>query len=123
MTKQWTPRYTIKIDQDACGNAVECLKCVKTCLDHGSNVLGFMNKETPDLSESIPGSWRDIDYCIISSFMINCDGCGKCVSVCPREAITLTAPPSQEPRAKVSIEDNIIMCAVLKDGTNITAEG
>jgi ferredoxin len=81
-----------------------------------------MNKETPDLSEFVPKRLEEIDHKIISGFMINCDGCGKCAAVCPKDAIKVQAPPPQEPRAKVDIQDNIIMCPILRDGSRVLPE-
>ena len=34
-----TPRNRIYVDEDLCGNAIECLKCVQACLDHGVRLV------------------------------------------------------------------------------------
>ncbi|NPU85651.1 MAG: 4Fe-4S dicluster domain-containing protein [Syntrophaceae bacterium] len=119
MEEHVTPRYRVAVDEDACGNAIDCLKCVKTCLDHGPNVLGYMNKEAPDLDKYIPRRLEDIDHKIISGFMINCDGCGECVAVCPRSALTLVVPEPQVPRALIPRDGSIVLCGTLADGTEI----
>jgi ferredoxin len=114
-----TPRYRIEVDEDACGNAVLCLKCVRACLDEGHNVLGFVNKEVPETGERAPRSLQEIDHKIISAFLVNCNGCGQCVSVCPNNALSLVAPEPQLPRAVVPKEPSTVMCYTLADGTVI----
>ena len=113
-----TPRYKIKIDEQACGNAIECLKCVHECRDHGSNVLGFVNKKSPDVNNP-PSRLEDIDHKVIASFTINCDGCGKCVRICPKEAISLIAPDHQVPRAIIDRDAYVVLCGTLADGTKV----
>lgn len=122
MEEHVTPRYRIAVDEDACGNAIECLKCVRICLDHGPNVLGYMNKEAPDLDQFVPESLEDIDFKIISGFMINCDGCGQCIDACPRNALSLITPPPQIPRALIPRDGSIVLCGTLADGTEVFPE-
>jgi NAD-dependent dihydropyrimidine dehydrogenase PreA subunit len=118
----YTPRHRLIVDEEACGNAVECLKCVHVCRDHGQNVIGFVNKETPDLEEFVPRKLEEIDHRVMGCFMINCDGCAKCVDVCPKGALSLERAEVPVPRAVINKEPAIIMCSVLKDGTRIVLE-
>lgn len=117
-----TPRYSILVDEEACGNAIECLQCVRACLDHGPNVLGYVNKEAPDPNKFVPRRLEEIDHKIISAFMINCDGCGQCVAICPKGALSLIAPEPQVPRSLITRDGSIVMCGTLADGTEILPE-
>ena len=112
-----TPRYQISVDEEACGNAIDCLKCVKICLDHGPNVLGYMNKEAPE--EPYPKKLEEIDHKIISAFMINCDGCKKCIESCPHQALSLIIPEPQKPRALIPQDASVVLCGKLADGTEV----
>jgi NAD-dependent dihydropyrimidine dehydrogenase PreA subunit len=118
MSKHFTSRYKIKIDEQACGNAIECLKCVRVCRDHGPNVLGYVNKKSPDI-KNLPSRLEDIDHKIIASFTLNCDGCGRCVGICPQGAISLIAPEPQIPRAMIDRDEYIVLCGTLADGSKV----
>ncbi|MEI6610157.1 MAG: 4Fe-4S binding protein [Deltaproteobacteria bacterium] len=111
-----TPRYRISIDDDACGNAVLCQKCVHTCLEHGANCLGFVNKDSPSL-DNLPKRLEDIDHRILATFMFNCDGCNKCVEVCPKGALSLIVPEQQIPRAVIQQDGAVVLCSTQADGT------
>jgi len=74
MEKYTTPRNRIHVNEAACGNAVSCLKCVTACLEHGPNLLGYLNKEIPPVGENAPKSLQEIDHKIITRWMILCDG-------------------------------------------------
>lgn len=119
MSNYVTPRYRIIINEDACGNAVLCLKCVKTCLDEGHNCLGYVNKKAPATGELAPKKIENIEHKIISAFMINCNGCGKCVNVCPNNALSIKAPKPQIPRVVVPKQAGTVMCYTLADGTKV----
>ncbi len=121
MSEHVTPRYRIGIDQDACGDAYVCRKCVQACLDHGANCIGFVNKEAPD-PENPPLRIEDIDHKIMAAFMFNCDGCGNCVEVCPKGALTLIAPEPQIPRAAIYRDGCMVLCGTLADGTEVLPE-
>lgn len=114
-----TPRYRIIVDEDACGNATLCLKCVKTCLDEGHSCLGFVNKKVPATGELVPKRHEDIEHKVFSAFMINCNGCSKCVNICPNKALTLKAPEPQIPRVVVPSQPGTVMCYALADGTKV----
>lgn len=122
MSEYITPRYRIGIDEEACGNALECLKCVRICLDHGANCLGYLNKEVPDLEKFVPHRLEDIEHKILASFMINCDGCRQCIDICPKNALSLIEPEPQIPRAIIHRDGSIVLCGTLADGTEIIPE-
>ena len=111
-----TPRYKIAVDEAACGNAIECLKCVHKCLELGRNTLGYINKETPPVGQNAPKTLEEIDHKIISAFMFNCDGCGECVNICPKNALTLITPEPAMPRARYSRDGTIVICGTLANG-------
>ena len=119
---QKTPKYTLKFDQEACGNAVLCLKCVHACRDHGVNCICFVNKATPPVGEGAPKDLKDIDHKVGAPFAIFCDGCGKCVEVCPKNAITLVKPEFRDPATRVSFGD-LVYCHTLRDGTKVYPRG
>lgn len=114
-----TPRYKIAVDEAACGNAIECLKCVHKCLALGRNTLGYINKETPAVGHGAPKKLEDIDHKIIAAFMINCDGCGECVAVCPKNALTLIAPAPHSPRPRFSRDGTVVLCGTLSNGRKV----
>lgn len=114
-----TPRYKIDIDEAACGNAIECLKCVHKCLELGRNNLGFINKETPAVGQNAPGTLEEIDHRIVAAYMLNCDGCGECVSVCPKNALSLVAPEIPLPRTILSKDATVVMCGTLSSGKKV----
>lgn len=119
MSNYVTPRYRISIDEDKCGNAKLCLKCVKTCFEYGPNCLAYTNKEIPEPDIYMPKSIDDIDYKVFASYLIGCDGCGKCKQVCPKECIEIITPEPQIPRALITKESSVVLCATLADGTEI----
>lgn len=122
MSDYVTPRYKINVDEDVCGNAVLCLKCVKTCLDAGHNCMGFVNKDVPETGENAPKKLEDIDHRVFAAFLTNCNGCGKCVDICPKNALSIIVPEPQLPRIIIPTEPSIIACYTLADGTVIEIE-
>jgi NAD-dependent dihydropyrimidine dehydrogenase PreA subunit len=114
-----TPKPMIEVDTDLCGNAILCLKCVKACLDSGPNCIGFMNSDTPTVGPGAPEKLEDIHHQIISANMINCNGCEKCVEICPRKALKLIMPEMQQPADKVQRCD-IVFCVTNRDGSTIS---
>ena len=114
-----TPRYQIDIDEEACGNAIECLKCVHRCLELGRNTLGYINKETPDIGPNAPKTLEAIDHKIIAAFMIDCNGCGECVTVCPKDALALVSPGNASPRARITRDGSLVMCGIMANGRTV----
>ena len=78
--------------------------------------LGYINKETPPVGQNAPKTLEEIDHKIISAFMFNCDGCGECVNVCPKNALTLITPEPAAPRARYSRDGTIVICGTLANG-------
>jgi NAD-dependent dihydropyrimidine dehydrogenase PreA subunit len=106
-----TPRPMIEVDTDLCGNAILCLKCVKACLDAGPNCIGFINSDTPPVGPDAPQKLEDISTC-----MVNCNGCGKCVAACLKGALKLIVPEPQQPAERVQRCD-IVFCVTKRDGS------
>ena len=113
-----TPRFRIYIDDDLCGNAINCLKCVKACLDHGPNCLGFANKEPPPVGKDAPKSLQEIEHRIVTAYMVLCDGCEECIKACPKGAITIERPEPRMPSARV-VRGDIVYCHTLRNGTKV----
>jgi ferredoxin len=113
-----TPRPVVTVDEAACGNAILCLKCVKACLDVGFNCIGFMNTAPPLMGENAPQRLEDIRHRIIFSGMGNCNGCGKCIEMCPKGALTLQMPEPQVPTTKIQHTDTVF-CGTLRNGTKV----
>jgi ferredoxin len=123
MEKEYTtPRNRIYVDEEACGNAILCLKCVKVCLEHGPNLLGYANKDTPPVGEDAPKSLQEIDHKIVTRWMVLCDGCEECLRACPRGALSLVRPEPREPATRISRGD-IVFCHTLRDGTKVYPSG
>ncbi len=123
MSAYVTPRHRIYFDYEACPNANDCRKCVDACKKYGGNCIGFVAKDVPKSTgpEAPKGLW-DIPHRAFGWFMVRCDACGKCVEVCPKNAITLVKAAPPVPRAVVHQAPDIIMCATLKDGTQVTPD-
>lgn len=115
-----TPRYALKYDKEKCGNAYECLKCVEASVKVGCFAIGWCQSKTPE--PPYPQSYEEIDHMIITCGMAVCNGCGKCIEACPKDALTLVKPEPRVPAAKVQRSD-IIFCYTLKDGTKVTPRG
>ncbi|WP_258361136.1 4Fe-4S dicluster domain-containing protein [Moorella sulfitireducens] len=117
MSTYVTPRHRVYFDHAACGNAIECLKCVHVCRDHGANCIGFVNEKTPPVGENAPKRLEDIKHIVFGVRMYRCDGCGKCVEVCPRNAVRLEKVDVPVPRAVVYQPPFEIRCSIFKDGS------
>ena len=117
MSEYRTPRHKIAVNQELCGDAIKCLKCVHTCLDHGPNCLGFVNQETPSLDENAPKRLEDIPHRIVTIGMYMCDGCQECIKVCPKDALTFIPAKLHQPRAVIRKASYNVNCTVLADGT------
>ena len=111
-----TPRPVINYNVEACGNAILCLKCVQACLDTGHNLIGYMNTDSPPVGENAPRRLEDIHHTIIFSGMINCNGFGRCVEACPKNALALEMPEPRSPAPKVQRSDTVF-CVTNRDGS------
>lgn len=117
MSAQVTPRHRIYIDKEACGNAIECLKCVHVCHDNGPNCIGFVNETIPPVGDKAPKTLQEIKHVVFGAFMFKCNACGDCVAICPNNAITLVKAETLTPSVIVYNTPFEIRCTTLKDGT------
>jgi ferredoxin len=82
-TVSGTPRVTINIDTEKCGDPLGCLKCVVAC---PYAVIGYMYTKAPEPGHNPEG------YKIISSYLVLCNACMKCSDACPEGAIEIKLP-------------------------------
>ena len=73
-------RPFIEVDQEKCGNPIDCMKCIQVC---PYRLLGLLQRDPPE-----PGSPEGPkEFNLIAAFRIMCTACGMCEKVCPKEAI------------------------------------
>ncbi|MHA1277226.1 MAG: 4Fe-4S dicluster domain-containing protein [Candidatus Helarchaeota archaeon] len=76
----------IKIKKKLCIDPIACgFPCVKAC---PYNLLGYTQRRTPTTGEA-PTAFK-----IIVAFPILCNACGRCVSACSSDAISVSVPSS-----------------------------
>ncbi len=82
-TLSGTPRVIVNIDNEKCGDPLECLKCVVAC---PYAVIGYMYTSAPE-----PGQHPE-RYKIISSYRVLCNACMRCSDACSKDAIEIRLP-------------------------------
>ena len=77
----------INIDRERCTTPFDCKRCLRVCpaavfmVNHAKMIRGVeLDKAEPGNFFVVP-LWRD-----------KCTACGKCVDVCPVNALSLTLP-------------------------------
>jgi ferredoxin len=113
--KKFTPgdtlnyRYNVpirvKIDYDKCTPevAAECFKCLPAC--PSTCLQKWPIEDTRSIvapKDHIATGKNPTKYVVTSFFLITCNQCGKCVEVCPKDAISVTTVPITKPYGELS---------------------
>lgn len=76
----------ITIDPIKCTIPFDCKKCLQICPQGVFWVLPIKNVKYQETDPKEPGAWK-----LITQYRALCTNCGKCVDVCPVEALIVVA--------------------------------
>ena len=79
------PAPKITIDDTKCTTPFDCKKCLQVCPQGVFWVLPAKVVKFRETDAKEPGAWK-----LTVQYRAMCPNCGKCVEVCPVDAITIT---------------------------------
>ncbi|MFH1485458.1 MAG: 4Fe-4S dicluster domain-containing protein [Chloroflexota bacterium] len=79
------PAPKIAIDLTKCTTPFDCKKCLQACPQAVFWVLPVKNVKFKETDAKEPGAWK-----LTVQYRAMCTACGKCVEVCPVDAIAIT---------------------------------
>ena len=75
----------ISIDYTKCTTPFDCKKCLQICPQGVFWVLPVKNVKFQETDAKEPGAWK-----LTVQYRVLCTDCGRCVEVCPVDALTIT---------------------------------
>lgn len=79
------------IDYTKCTTPFDCKRCLQICPQGVFWVLPIKNVKFRETDAKEPGAWK-----LFVHYRALCTNCGKCVEVCPVNAITITMSDKEE---------------------------
>ena len=77
----------IDVDYSKCTTPFDCKKCLQACAPAVLRVTALKMERGKETDKKEPGSYKLEPW-----FIDRCTGCMDCVTVCPVDAISVTAP-------------------------------
>ncbi len=81
------PAPKINIDYTKCTMPFDCKKCLQACSAGVFWVVPVKMERFKETDAKEPGAWK-----VFARYRALCTACGKCLEVCPVEAIDIATP-------------------------------
>lgn len=74
----------INVDHSKCTTPFDCKLCLQKCPQAVFEVIPIKMTKFKETDPKEPGSYR-----LMTTYRRKCTACGKCVEICPNDAITI----------------------------------